>query len=153
MESPTSGDPLQEWPKRIPVFCGASGLIWLDKANPEPKYLLPSGVKDEKSRRSLLSADHMEKYNFPPPLRSMQPFLIQGGDMSLSWSRSIGDPLFREVTLSRRLPWGTACTGALLVVPPFLRPGDSHHCSVAAVTQLGHRYSYWFCQEHMLLQL
>lgn len=86
----------------------------------------------------------MEKYNFPPPLRSLRPFLIQGGDVrhSLSWSRSIGDALFREVTLSRRLPWGTACTGALLVVLLILRPGGSHHCSVVAVTQLGHRYSY-----------
>lgn len=97
----------------------------------------------------------MEKYNFSPPLRSVQPFLIQGGDVghSLSWSWSIGDPLFREVTLSRRLPWGMACTGALLVVLLFLRPGGSHHCSVAAAVQLGHRYSYWFCQEHRLLQL
>lgn len=100
-------------------------------------------------------ADHVEKYNSPPPLRSLWQLLIQGGAMghNLSWSRSIGNPLFGEVTLSRRLPWGTVCTATLLVLLLFLKPGGSHHCSVAAVTQLGHKYSYWFCQEHILLQL
>lgn len=146
MRSPTSGDPLQEWSKGIPVLCGASGLIWLDKANPEPKYLLHSGVKDKKSRCSLLSADHVEKHNFPPPLRSLQPLLIpQGGDLGhcLSWSRRIRDPhtvqsgnTQHKASLGHRLhrcTHGTSAHSEARRQPPLLC-GSSH--TAGAQTQL-----------------
>lgn len=63
--TPTSEDPHQEWSKRVPVLSGGSGLIWLDKPNPEAEYLLLSGIKDGQLRCSLLPPDHMENYNFP----------------------------------------------------------------------------------------
>lgn len=52
-----------------------------------------------------------------------------------------------EVALSRRLPRGPTCPGALMVLLLLLRPPGSPYCSVAAVAQLRHRYCCLLCQE------
>lgn len=54
-------------PKRMPVFCEVSGLIWLDKANPEPKNLLPGRVKDEKQGVPLSLQSMWRSTIFPHP--------------------------------------------------------------------------------------
>lgn len=40
-----TGDLHQEWLKKIPEPSGGSGLIWLDRGNPELEHLLLGGVR------------------------------------------------------------------------------------------------------------
>lgn len=146
------GLPLQEAKKDTSVLWGIwVNLVWQSKPRAH-ESAAQWGWRWE-TKCSLVSAEHVEKYNFPQPLRSLKPLVIpQGGDVghSLSWTRGIGGAVFREVTLSRRLPCCTTCTGALLVLLLFLGPGEVTTLCGSSHTA-GAQIQLWFCQKHTLL--